>query len=159
MATNYESLDTLKGKVLEAVTRTRDAADDGPIETLTFTDGTAVTFYHEQDCCEYVRITHHRPSTIDDKGYEAYYGLELESITLDATDASADNNDSATETVVTYKFVGQRSARPAGGSRSKTKLKRFKTYWLGESNGYYSEGVSYQISMGEGSADLPTEGL
>ena len=136
MATNYESLDTLKGKVLKAVTRTNNGDKYGATETLTFTDETAVTFYHEQDCCECVRITHHKPSTVDDEGYEPYYDLELESITLDEADVSAGDN-SATETVITYKFVG---------NRSRTKLSRFKTYWLGESNGYYSESVSYQIS-------------
>jgi hypothetical protein len=86
---------------------------------LEFTDGTEAYFYHSQDCCGYVRIT--KCPSLDE-----YISHELTAFYYDST-KGCDREDSTTKLGFTFDngFV--------------------EVEWVGESNGYYDEGVSFSI--------------
>lgn len=123
MASNYQSWEVLYGKTL------REVSDSVDTLLLTFTDGTKLEFYHAQDCCENVFITGYIFSNSFVEGFKPYYNQKLISIT--ESEVSGDTTyGSYTKTTFTLKFEYG---------------KEFEVHWFGESNGYYSEGVSYKI--------------
>ena len=84
-------------------------------------------FYHEQDCCESVGIT-----SIEGPDADAVVGKTLEDVAEDITNADS-RCDSSTTTTHTFAF-----------SNGLT----ITVTWLGESNGYYSESVSFAEVVG-----------
>ena len=102
-----------------------DVDDSGDSLRITTECGRSFMFYHDQDCCETVRIW-------DTKGnLKLLKGKRLESVehaTLDDIPSDVDYKplDSWTWTEITFRVTDA------------TVISR----WIGESNGYYSEGVS-----------------
>jgi hypothetical protein len=137
MTTNYDSWESLYGKELEKVEKIVECGEETVV--LTFTDGTRLKLYHEQECCEQVFITGYVFSTPEVDGFASYYGRPLLSITKTTIDGLvpwSDIGESATKTIFTFKW----------GSYS---VCEFEVHWLGTSNGYYYEGVSYSIHREE----------
>lgn len=121
---NYNSLDfsVLKGKIL---TQVYGAKGD---ETIGFhtSDGKTYSLYHNQDCCESVRVE-------DIEGdWNDLIGLPL----LVAEETS--NLDNFVDTVQHYESFTWTFYRLA------TMKGWVIIRWLGESNGYYSEEVSFR---------------
>ena len=137
MATNYDSWDTLYGKILE---RVEHYNDDTFI--LTFTDNTKAEFYHDQDCCEDVYITGFVSCDRASAGFTPYYGMYLTSITESTIDKSEENNKldyaSYTKSIFTFNWCTRAQ------TRYNDECKQFEVHWLGTSNGYYSEGVNFR---------------
>lgn len=117
----YDETDAQKivGKVLESWSEDTDEL------ILEFTDGTTGKFYHSQDCCESVRIVKRDP-------LNPFVGQEITAFKHESTDGTdlVDYFDSATETVLKFTFET--------GSAT--------VWWVGTSNGYYSEGVSFSLN-------------
>ena len=85
---------------------------------FTFDDGRQMMFYHDQDCCEFVRIT-------SASGFLCEMRGRVESVEVDIK-SSGDDDGHRTET--TYNFrIGTDAAI---------------VQWIGDSNGYYSESVN-----------------
>lgn len=86
-------------------------------------DGSSIRFYHEQDCCEHVAI-----DQIDGDIYDLVGSpiLMAEEVTQEAP---SDNDYGDTGTWTFYKFA--------------TAKGYVTVRWLGSSNGYYSESVSW----------------
>ena len=113
----YTNVEELKGKILENI------VENGS-ESLEFhcCDGSVYSMLHEQDCCESVYLYDINGDLDDLIGSTLYMA---ESSSSDAT--GFNDNESGTWTF--YKFATQ---------------KGYVTLrWLGESNGYYSEGVDF----------------
>jgi hypothetical protein len=94
---------------------------------ITTEDGTKYHFYHEQDCCESVRI-------YDWKGdYNDLVGKELLYIEDDNDDFTGKETVDPWDcyTCTNIKFV----------TNENTVVSR----WIGESNGYYSESVDIEV--------------
>ena len=112
-----ENLDFLKGRIIDRI-----EGDKGGHELKLFMrDGKVVTFYHMQDCCEYVRI-------------EDIVG-DLSDLVGEPLLLAEESNDNATNvgeygTWTFYKF---------GTRKGYVDIR-----WLGESNGYYSERVDWR---------------
>jgi hypothetical protein len=102
----------------------------GGDDEMVFTaqDGKQFRFYHEQDCCENVLIE----DICGDLSWLVGYPIsEAEEIDSDHEDASRENSyESSTWTF--YRFSTVRGT--------------VTVRWLGTSNGYYSESVSYQVT-------------
>lgn len=97
--------------------------------TFTLSDGSVVSLYHDQDCCEHVRVcaVNGDPKQLLNKQIafaEEDNPLEHPSV------GDMSSSDSHTITVFTLKAVD--------GSE-------LEIVWLGESNGYYDESVSVSI--------------
>jgi hypothetical protein len=112
-------VDVLKGKTLSSISGEKG---DGEIVFVT-TDGETYRMYHEQDCCEHVRIEDIVGDLQDLVGSEILIAEEVEG----ESPADFEAYDSYTWTF--YKFA--------------TRKGYVDLRWLGESNGYYSEGVSF----------------
>jgi hypothetical protein len=93
-------------------------------DTLTFftKEGDRYTFYHEQDCCEHVSI---KDISGDFDDLLNFPIVEAEEVT------NKSNTDYDSETWTFYKFG--------------TRKGHVTVQWLGTSNGYYSEYVSFKI--------------
>ena len=102
---------TLLGKTLSSIDKTEDEM------TLITTDGESYRFYHDQDCCECVRIEDVCGDLLD---------LLHTPITLSEYVTSTEDGDDSTWTF--YKFATNKGS--------------VTVRWLGTSNGYYSEKVS-----------------
>ena len=89
--------------------------------SFVLTDGREFKLYHLQDCCEYVSV---------ESGAEDLPKLVGKTIVkvLEIIEHPENTSDSATRT--TFEFV-LKDAKP------------IKLVWLGTSNGYYSESVSF----------------
>lgn len=110
----------IKELVGEVLTHVDVCGDD--VIMLTTAAGRQIRIYHDQDCCESVSIE----ST--DGDWVNLYGKVLTEVSEETEDASNEgHDDSATRT--TLKFV-------VDGA---TVINR----WLGSSNGYYSESISF----------------
>ncbi len=92
--------------------------------TIYFTDGTNISQYHEQDCCEHVEVTQVDGNVERHHGAETWY-IE-EKVSTDYPDCL--------ESCTAYFYT----------------LKTSKGYldwrWVGESNGYYSESVEMEYN-------------
>jgi hypothetical protein len=107
----------LVGEVLDAVDIDRE---ENQI-LLTTRSGRKFLVYHEQDCCESVRIVS------QDGSFDKLIGnplIEARDFAVD-TGESESNYDSQTTTTLVFRVDDQ------------TVISR----WIGDSNGYYSEGV------------------
>ena len=117
------SFDDLQGKTLLTIRST--AYQNSPdVEALVFvmSDGSWL-MTHDQDCCEHVRIVEVHGDPTDLRGA---YVTTAEVSTRVATDEEADESG-------TWTFY--RLCTPQGDLTIR---------WLGESNGYYSEGVTFE---------------
>lgn len=121
------SPDVIVGKTVAEVIGGK--AGDGEFE-LRFTDGSRCVWYHSQDCCEYVRIV----------------------------DVEGDVDSLVGQTIMLSEEVSSEGyGDDYGGYESYTwtfyKLATFGQYittrWLGESNGYYGEGVDFAFFPAE----------
>lgn len=113
----YCNVDVLKGKTLSSI-----SADDYEIVFETV-DGERYRMYHEQDCCESVRVEDVVGDLQDLVGSELLIAEEVEG------ESPADYEPYESYTWTFYKFA--------------TRKGYVDIRWLGESNGYYSEGVSF----------------
>lgn len=113
--------EALLGKTVQAITQESEA-----IEFL-LTDGTKVILYHDQDCCEHVRV-------------EEIHG-DLEDLLLSPilrAEESTNSDDPPYEECHSdsYTWTFYKLATIKG---------EVVIRWLGESNGYYSESVSTYV--------------
>lgn len=114
---NYCNVDVLKGKTLVSL------KDDGNELVFKTTDGETYRMYHEQDCCESVVLEDVVGDLEDLVGSEILVAEEVEG------ESPADFEAYESYTWTFYKFAT---------------LKGYVDLrWLGQSNGYYSEGVSF----------------
>lgn len=112
----------LKGKVITAI---RNLAVDSDDYTL-FTAGHQLHFYHEQDCCETVKVAAIRGNISDIIGH---------TITLAEEDNPSEDPD------VTPDYESQTITKYI----LETSKGRLEIVWDGVSNGYYSESVTMNI--------------
>lgn len=102
-------------------------AKDGSEELeFVFATGKRFRFYHEQDCCESVSIVDICGDVQDLIGLPLLYAEEVTS--ADSLDDFKPSNGES-ETWTFYRFANVKGS--------------IVVRWLGESNGYYSESVSY----------------
>jgi hypothetical protein len=113
----YCNVDVLKGKTLSKV--------DGDDYELVFetTDGERYRMYHEQDCCESVSIESIVGDLQDLVGSEILIAEEVDG------ESPADFEAYESYTWTFYKFA--------------TRKGYVDIRWLGQSNGYYSESISF----------------
>jgi hypothetical protein len=115
----YEPFETLKGKTLARIDRVGD--DRVNFET---TDGEMFALYHSQDCCESVNLT------------EVIGDLNdlVDSPLLEAEETTGSNDGTHPDCSESYTWTFYK----LGTIKGHVTLR-----WLGESNGYYSESVSF----------------
>lgn len=114
----------LKGKVIKRILGLEEESGKVLIETA---EGDIIKMYHDQDCCEYVRIA-------DVNGdIESVVGTEI--IVAEERTSSADEDVSMSGTWTFY------TIRTIKGT--------LDIRWLGESNGYYSERVDIDLLCDE----------
>jgi len=116
---NYCNVDVLKGKTLSSIS---GGVGDGEIVFVT-SDGETYRMYHEQDCCESVCVEDIAGDLQDLVGSEILIAEEVEG------ESPADFEAYESYTWTFYKFA--------------TRKGYVDIRWLGQSNGYYSEGVSF----------------
>ena len=115
---HLNDLTKMIGKVPTKITQDEDSIH------FTFDDGTACSFYHEQDCCETVWIE-------DVNGdWEDLIGTPL--LVADEREGDAPPAEDV-EWSYTWTFYTFRSIKGSVDVR-----------WFGTSNGYYSEGVTME---------------
>ena len=115
----YCNVDVLKGKTLSSIS---GEAGDGEVVFVT-TDGERYRMYHEQDCCESVYLNDVVGDMQDLVGSEILVAEEVDG------EGPADFEAYESHTWTFYKFA--------------TRKGYVDLRWLGTSNGYYSEGVSF----------------
>ena len=113
----YCNVDVLKGKTLVSLT------DEGNELVFKTTDGETYRMYHEQDCCESVVLEDVVGDLQDLVGSEILVAEEVEG------ESPADFEAYESYTWTFYKFA--------------TRKGYVDLRWLGQSNGYYSESVSF----------------
>jgi hypothetical protein len=113
----YCNVDVLKGKTLASL------VDEGNELVFKTTDGGTYRMYHEQDCCESVVLEDVVGDLEDLVGSEILIAEEVEG------ESPADFEAYESYTWTFYKFA--------------TRKGYVDLRWLGQSNGYYSEGVSF----------------
>jgi len=119
---NYANFFELKGKTITSI----DGSNSDDSDTIiTTSDGSSYTLTHIQDCCEHVRV-YGTVGNIDDV-------LNVE--VIDAEDTNPMDNPNAPD----YKAY---ESATWSQFRIGTNKGTFEIWWLGESNGYYSETVS-----------------
>ena len=114
---NYCNVDVLTGKTLESV------VDEGNELVFKTTDGETYRMYHEQDCCESVVLEDVVGDLQDLVGSVILVAEEVEG------ESPADFEAYESYTWTFYKFA--------------TRKGYVDLRWLGQSNGYYSESVSF----------------
>jgi hypothetical protein len=119
---NYANFFELKGKTITAINGVKT---DDTLTTITTSDGIVFTLEHEQDCCEDVRV-YGTVGNIDDI-LNAEVTVAEDTTTMDNPNAP---DYKAYESATWSQF------------RIGTDKGTFEIWWLGESNGYYSESVS-----------------
>ncbi len=116
-----ENIDILKGKTLEAIT----VSAEGNEVLLRTLEGDAYRLYHSQDCCESVRL----------EEVVGHLGDLIGSPILEAEEASGSNDGSRPDVGESYTWTFYKLGTISG---------HVTLRWLGESNGYYSEAVSFE---------------
>lgn len=112
----------LLGKTLESIT---GAHVDSESIYLVCSDGTEYTMYHDQSCCEHVRVEDINGDVSD----------LLHSPITQAEEVSNYETDQVPEYAESYTWTFYKLAT----------IKGYVTIrWLGESNGYYSESVDFE---------------
>jgi hypothetical protein len=119
---NYVNFFELKGKTITSIDGIKT---DDTLTTITTSDGIIFTLEHEQDCCEDVRV-YGTVGNIDDI-LNAEVTVAEDTTTMDNPNAP---DYKAYESATWSQF------------RIGTDKGTFEIWWLGESNGYYSESVS-----------------
>ena len=114
---NYCNVDVLTGKTLESL------VDEGNELVFKTTDGETYRMYHEQDCCESVVLEDVVGDLQDLVGSVILVAEEVEG------ESPADFEAYESYTWTFYKFA--------------TRKGYVDLRWLGQSNGYYSESVSF----------------
>ena len=119
---NYANFFELKGKTITSI----DGSNSDDSDTIiTTSDGSIYTLTHIQDCCEHVRV-YGSVGNIDDV---------LNAEVIAAEDTNPMDNPNAPD----YKYY---ESATWSQFRIVTNKGSFEIWWLGESNGYYSESVS-----------------
>jgi len=119
---NYANFFELKGKTITSI----DGSNSDDSDTIiTTSDGSIYTLTHIQDCCEHVRV-YGSVGNIDDV---------LNEEVIAAEDTNPMDNPNAPD----YKYY---ESATWSQFRIVTNKGTFEIWWLGESNGYYSETVS-----------------
>jgi hypothetical protein len=119
---NYANFFELKGKTITSI----DGSNSDDSDTIiTTSDGSIYTLTHIQDCCEHVRV-YGSVGNIDDI---------LNAEVIAAEDTNPMDNPNAPD----YKIY---DSATWSQFRIVTNKGTFEIWWLGESNGYYSETVS-----------------
>ena len=119
---NYANFFELKGKTITSI----DGSNSDDSDTIiTTSDGSIYTLTHLQDCCEHVRV-YGSVGNIDDV---------LNEEVIAAEDTNPMDNPNAPD----YKYY---ESATWSQFRIVTNKGTFEIWWLGESNGYYSETVS-----------------
>lgn len=116
----YVNVDVLKGKVLKEI---RNNGDELVFKTA---DGEIYRMYHEQDCCESVSLEDVVGDLDDLVGSEILIAEEVDG-----------------ETPVDYKFDYEPESYTWTFYKFATRKGYVDLRWLGSSNGYYSESVSF----------------
>ena len=120
------NIQELAGKKIVAIDIVDDPKKDHEIR-IEIEGGRVFRFYHNQDCCESVRIAAPKDG---DGSLLSLIGKETREVTQeeDRDDGTDTDYDSWTKTTITFR------------SDSETVISR----WIGESNGYYSEDVDLE---------------
>jgi hypothetical protein len=119
---NYANFFELKGKTITSI---QGSNSDDSDTIITTSDGSIYTLTHIQDCCENVRV-YGTVGNIDDV---------LNEEVIAAEDTNPMDNPNAPD----YKYY---ESATWSQFRIVTNKGTFEIWWLGESNGYYSETVS-----------------
>ncbi len=119
---NYANFFELKGKTITSI---QGSNSDDSDTIITTSDGSSYTLTHIQDCCEHVRV-YGTVGNIDDV---------LNEEVIAAEDTNPMDNPNAPD----YKYY---ESATWSQFRIVTNKGSFEIWWLGESNGYYSETVS-----------------
>ena len=119
---NYANFFELKGKTITSI---QGSNSDDSDTIITTSDGSSYTLTHIQDCCEHVRV-YGTVGNIDDV---------LNAEVIAAEDTNPMDNPNAPD----YKYY---ESATWSQFRIVTNKGTFEIWWLGESNGYYSETVS-----------------
>ena len=119
---NYANFFELKGKTITSI---QGINSDDSDTIITTSDGSIYTLTHIQDCCECVRV-YGTVGNIDDI---------LNAEVIIAEDTNPIDNPNAPD----YKYY---ESATWSQFRIGTNKGTFEIWWLGESNGYYSESVS-----------------
>ena len=117
----YENFENLKGKVLKEV-----AVEDYEIRFVTV-DGEVYRMFHHQDCCESVYVESVVGNVADPVGEPI---LVAEEVTSNENPQGFESEYQESFTWTFYKLA--------------TRKGYVDIRWYGESNGYYSEGVSFE---------------
>ena len=120
------NIQELAGKKIVAIDIVDDPKKDHEIR-IEIEGGRVFRFYHNQDCCESVRIAAPKDS---DGSLLSLIGKEIREVTQeeDRDDGADTDYDSWTKTTITFR------------TDSETVISR----WIGESNGFYSEDVDLE---------------
>ena len=120
------NIQELAGKKIVAIDIVDDPKKDHEIR-IEIEGGRVFRFYHNQDCCESVRIAAPKDG---DGSLLSLIGKEIREVTQeeDRDDGTDTDYDSWTKTTITFR------------TDSETVISR----WIGESNGYYSEDVDLE---------------
>jgi len=119
---NYANFFELKGNTITSI----DGSNSDDSDTIiTTSDGSIYTLTHLQDCCENVRV-YGSVGNIDNV---------LNAEVIAAEDTNPMDNPNAPD----YKYY---ESATWSQFRIVTNKGTFEIWWLGESNGYYSESVS-----------------
>ena len=116
----YANVDVLLGKVLKSVV---NHGDEVVFETV---DGERYRMYHEQDCCESVTLEDVVGDLEDLVGSEILIAEEVDG-----------------ETPVDHKFDYEPDSYTWTFYKFATRKGYVDLRWFGQSNGYYSESVSF----------------
>lgn len=116
----YANVDVLLGKVLKSVV---NHGDEVVFETV---DGERYRMYHEQDCCESVTLEDVIGDLEDLVGSEILIAEEVDG-----------------ETPVDHKFEYEPDSYTWTFYKFATRKGYVDLRWFGQSNGYYSESVSF----------------
>ena len=119
---NYANFFELKGKTITSI---QGSNSDDSDTIITTSDGSSYTLTHIQDCCENVRVY----------GTVGNIGDVLNEEVIVAEDTNPMDNPNAPD----YKIY---DSATWSQFRIVTNKGSFEIWWLGESNGYYSETVS-----------------
>jgi hypothetical protein len=119
---NYANFFELKGKTITSI---QGSNSDDSDTIITTSDGSSYTLTHIQDCCENVRVY----------GTVGNIGDVLNEEVIVAEDTNPMDNPNAPD----YKIY---DSATWSQFRIVTNKGTFEIWWLGESNGYYSETVS-----------------
>lgn len=134
------SFETLKGKTISAIHGLEVGGERVRFET---SDGKSYVMYHSQDCCESVEIEDIAGDVADLIGSEVLLAEEVTSDKLDAELQAKRDAEKAAEEAKGGYYYGPESEMWTFYKLS-TILGSVTIRWYGTSNGYYSEGVSFE---------------